>query len=52
MKTMKMLLKIGGYIMILAGVACLVAGYMDQIKARLPKKTTLPPEYEDYADAV
>lgn len=50
MKTMKTLLKIGGLVMLLAGAACLVAGYLDQIKALCPKKKTLPPEYEDFAD--
>ncbi len=50
MKTMKLLLKIGGFIMILAGVACVVAGYSEQIKALLPKKKVLPAEFEDYAD--
>ncbi len=51
MKTMKLLLKIGGFVMLAAGVACLVAGYFDQIKALCPcKKKELPAEYEDFAD--
>ncbi len=51
MKTMKLLLKIGGFVMLAAGVACLVAGYFDQIKALCPcKKQELPAEYEDFAD--
>jgi len=51
MKTVKLLLKIGGYVMIVAGVACLVVGYLDQIKELRPfKKKELAKEYEDYAD--
>lgn len=51
MKTAKLLLKIGGFVMLVAGVACLVAGYFDQIKALCPcKKKELPEEYEDFAD--
>ena len=50
MKTMKLLLKIGGAIMIAAGIACVVAGYFDNIKALMPKKKVLPAEYADFAD--
>lgn len=50
MKTMKLLLKIGGFLMLLAGVACLAAGYMDEIKALLPGKKEIPEEYADFAD--
>ena len=50
MKTMKLLLKIGGVIMIVAGIACVVAGYFDNIKALMPKKKVLPAEYADFAD--
>ena len=50
MNAMKLLLKIGGFIMILAGAACVVAGYMDEIKALLPGKKEIPAEYADFAD--
>lgn len=48
MKIMKLLLKIGGIIVIAAGVACLVVAYMDQIKSILPKRKSK--EFADYAD--
>lgn len=51
MKTAKLILKIGGYVMIVVGVACLVVGYLDQIKTLCSgKKKELPKEYEDFAD--
>lgn len=51
MKTLKLILKIGGYVMIVMGVACLVAGYFDDLKALVPcKKKELPAEYADFAD--
>ena len=52
MKTAKLLLKIGGFVMLVAGVACLVAGYFDQIKALCPckKKADQPAEFADFAD--
>jgi len=52
MKTLKLILKIGGYVMIVMGVACLVAGYFDNIKALIPckKKEALPEEFADFAD--
>ena len=52
MKTLNLILKIGGYVMIVMGVACLVAGYFDQLKVLIPgkKKAELPAEYADFAD--
>jgi len=47
---MKILLKIGGFLMLIAGAACLVAGYMDEIKALLPGKKEVPEEFADFAD--
>ena len=52
MKTVKVILKIGGCVMILIGVGCLIAGYMEQLKAlvsRKPKDEELV-EFADYAD--
>lgn len=48
MKTVKTLLKIGGLIIAAAGIACVIAGYMDQIKLILPKRKGS--EFADYAD--
>ena len=50
MKVMKLLLKIGGIIVIAAGVACLIVAYMDQIKSILPKRRACNREFADYAD--
>lgn len=50
MKTMKLLLKIGGIVIIALGVACLVVGYMDQIKRIFPKRKCCTREFADYAD--
>lgn len=48
MKTVKLLLKISGFIVIAVGVACLIVGYMDQLKQLLPQRKSQ--EFADYAD--
>ena len=47
--TWKLLLKIGGLVLIVLGAACVAAGYFDQIKAACPFKKK-PAEFEDFAD--
>ena len=52
MKSAKLFLKIGGFLLIAAGAACLVVAYLDKLKALVPgrKKEELPEEFLDYAD--
>ena len=50
MKTMNLVLKICGIVMIAAGVVCLVVSYMDKAKGLFAKKAVQPAEYADFAD--
>lgn len=54
MKTVKLILKIGGCVMVLVGVACLIAGYMEELKKLClgcgKKKEEEAAEFADYAD--
>ena len=53
MKTVKLILKIGGCVMLLVGVACLIAGYMEELKGLCSfgkKKAEEVAEFADYAD--
>ncbi len=54
MKTVKLILKIGGCVMVLVGVACLIAGYMEELKKLCfccgKKKAEEVAEFADYAD--
>ena len=52
MKTVKLLFKIGGCVLIVLGAVCLVVGYLDQLKALCPckKKAEVPEEFADFAD--
>ena len=48
MKTPKLILKIVGAALTVAGFACLIVGFWDKLVALCPKKR--PAEYDDYAD--
>ena len=52
MKTIKLILKIGGCVMVLVGVACLIAGYMEELKGLCfrKKKAEEVAEFADYSD--
>ena len=53
MKTVKLILKICGCVMVLVGVACLIAGYMEELKKLCccgRKKAEEVAEFADYAD--
>lgn len=52
-KTVKLILKICGCVMVLVGVACLIAGYMEELKKICccsRKKAEEMAEFADYAD--
>ena len=50
-KFFKFLLTVGGLALVVLGVACLVTGNLDKIKALLPCCKKKPAEFADYADA-
>ena len=49
MKAMKVILKICAFALLVLGAVCLVTGYFDEIRAKLPCRRR-PAEYDDYAD--
>ena len=49
MKAIKVILKICAIVLLVLGAACLIYGYLDEIKAKLPCRRR-PAEFDDYAD--
>lgn len=49
MKAMRLMLKVGGAVLLLIGAAFLIVGYFDAIRVRLPFCKTHT-EFDDYAD--